>query len=256
VVSVTVRNDDGQGAELARAYRFVAPPTVASATPNTGDVAGGTVVRLAGTGFGAQMTVTFGGTASPAVTLVSATALDVVAPPHAPGAVDVVVTTSAGVSATLAGGFTYTRAAPTVAAVAPATGPVSGGALVTITGTGFAAGATVKFDGAMATGVELGSSTLLRAVAPAHAAGAVDVTVTNDDGKAATLTGGFTYVAPPPGTEGLVADGGDGALTGELDAGTGGGSGGGGGCGCASVDVTTLAGLGLGLVTLLRRRRR
>lgn len=257
VVSVTVRNDDGQGSELARAYRFVAPPTVASATPNTGDVAGGTVVRLVGTGFGAQMTVTFDGATSPAVTLVSATELDVVAPPHAPGAVDVVVTTSAGVSATLTGGFTYTRAAPTVVAIAPATGPVAGGELVTITGTGFAAGATVTFDGAAATGVELGSSTLLRAVAPAHAAGAVDVKVTNDDGQSATLAGGFTYVAPPPGTEGLVADGGDGALVGEIDAGTGGGTGvGGGGCGCASVDVTTLAGLGLGLVTLLRRRRR
>jgi hypothetical protein len=258
VVTVAVRNDDGQGDSLPRAFRFVDPPTVASATPNSGDVAGGTVVRLTGTGFGAQMSATFDGVASPSVTYVSSTALDVVTPPHGPGPVDIIVTTSAGVSATLTGGFTYTRQAPTVSAIAPEAGPSAGGTLVSITGTGFAPGATVRFGGTAATSVEVASPSLLRAVTPAHAAGAVDVVVTNDDGQSATLTNGYTYRAPPDGTTGLVADGGDGALTApEMDAGTGGGIGtGGGGCGCASVDGSMLAGVGLGLLALARRRRR
>lgn len=256
VVTVTVANPDGQTAQLPRAFRFVSPPTVTAVAPATGDVAGGTLVRVTGTNFGAQTTVRFGGTASPSVTFVSATALDALAPAHGPGAVDVEVVNENGDTATLAGAFTYTRAAPTVTAVTPASGLTTGGTLVSLEGTGFAAGATVRFGAAAATGVAVDSPTLLRAVVPAGAAGAVDVTVTNDDQQAATLAGAYTYVAPPAGNVGVVTDGGDGALVGEVDAGTGGGTGiGGGGCGCASVDASALAGLALGLVALRRRRR-
>jgi hypothetical protein len=36
----------------------------------------------------------------------------------------------------------------------------------------------------------------LRVVTPAHAAGTVDVVVTNPDGRTATLSGGYDYVTP------------------------------------------------------------
>ena len=50
---------------------------------------------------------------------------------------------------------------------------------MTITGTNFAAGATVTFGGTAATNVVVVSSTSITATTPAGSAGAVTVTVTN-----------------------------------------------------------------------------
>ena len=44
-----------------------------------------------------------------------------------------------------------------------------------------------------ATGVTLVNSTTITATTPAHAAGAVNVVVTNSDTQSGTLTQGFTY---------------------------------------------------------------
>ena len=91
---------------------------------------------------------------------------------------------------------TRSAPAPTVTVVAPSTGYVFGGDAITITGTGFNTGATVKIGGTAATSVKVASSTSITAVAPAaNAAGKADVVVTNVDGQAATLTGGWTYSA-------------------------------------------------------------
>jgi hypothetical protein len=65
---------------------------------------------------------------------------------------------------------------------------------VTITGTGFQSGATVTFGGTAATNVTVVSSTSITATTPAHAAGAVNVVV-SDSGGSGTLTNGFTYTA-------------------------------------------------------------
>jgi len=87
---------------------------------------------------------------------------------------------------------------PHVTSVAPLTGPPAGGTAVTITGSDFVSGATVKFGGVNATNVQVGTSTTITATAPAHALGAVDVVVTNPDGQTGTLASGFTYVNPGP----------------------------------------------------------
>ena len=50
---------------------------------------------------------------------------------------------------------------------------------MTITGTGFLAGATVSLGGTAATGVTVVNSTSITATTAAHAAGAVNVVVTN-----------------------------------------------------------------------------
>ena len=68
---------------------------------------------------------------------------------------------------------------------------------MTLTGTGFRSGMQVLFGGTPATGVAVnGPGTQLTAVAPAHAAGAVDVSVSTPGGSA-TLPGGYTYVVAP-----------------------------------------------------------
>lgn len=81
--------------------------------------------------------------------------------------------------------------APSIKNAAPGAG--SSGTTVTLQGTGFAPGASVTFGGVAATNVTVSSSTKLTAVAPAHAAGQVDVVLTNPNGRSATLTNGFNY---------------------------------------------------------------
>lgn len=251
VVSISVRNTDNQLADLPRAFRYVDPPTLTAVGPNTGDVSGGTLITLTGTGFTPGSTVTLDGVPATQVAFVSATELTAFTPAHGPAMVDVVVT-SDGVPATLVYGFTYTRGVPTIASVAPVSGPTSGGTLLTLTGSGFASGATVTVGGAMATNVVIVSPVLARVVVPAHAAGAVDVVLTNDDMQAATLSAGFTYVTPPSGNMG-VADGGGGLGTEPVG---GGGGAGGISCGCTTFDGSMLSLGGMGLLLVLSRRRR
>jgi hypothetical protein len=87
--------------------------------------------------------------------------------------------------------------APTVTSVLPTSGSIGGGTVVTISGTGFLASPAVKFGGVSATSISA-TATSITATAPAHAAGKVDVVVTNSDGQSATLTQAFTYALPAP----------------------------------------------------------
>ncbi len=138
----------------------------------------------------------------------SATQITATTPSHAAGAVNVVVANSDGQSGTLTNGFTYTQPppapAPTVSSITPNTGSTGGGTSVTITGTNFQTGATVRLGGTLATSVNVVNSTSITAVTPAHSAGAVDLVVTNTDTQSGTLPNGFTYTAPPPPPETIL----------------------------------------------------
>ena len=96
------------------------------------------------------------------------------------------------------GGSVPPAPVPAVSGVTPNAGPTGGGTSVTISGSGFAAGATVRFGGVAATSVNVNGSTSITAITPAHAAGSVSVVVTNPDNQSGTLTGGYTYTAPGP----------------------------------------------------------
>ena len=87
---------------------------------------------------------------------------------------------------------------PTITSVSPTSGTTTGGTSVTISGANFAPGATVSFGGATAPNVTVANASSITATTPAHAAGTVNVVVTNPDHQAATLTNGYTYTAPPP----------------------------------------------------------
>jgi hypothetical protein len=86
--------------------------------------------------------------------------------------------------------------APTISSVIPNSGPITGGTGVTITGTNLTGATAVTFGGTAATGVTVANATTITATTPAHAAGAVDVVVTNSSGIG-TGTGAYTYVATP-----------------------------------------------------------
>jgi hypothetical protein len=172
------------------------PPTVTSVTPASGPTSGGTTLTITGTGFVTGATVSVGGSAATGVTVVDSTTLTATTPAHAAGAVSLAVTIPGGQSATMAAAFTYVGPAPAVTSVTPASGSTGGGTGVTITGSNFASGATVTIGGAAATAVTVVNGTTITASTPAHAAGAVSVTVTNADGQSGTVASGFTYTAP------------------------------------------------------------
>src|SRR5260370_15691708 len=81
--------------------------------------------------------------------------------------------------------------------VSPASQVSAAGIRVTLTGLNFAPGATVTFGDVPATDVNVPSGTTLSALTPPHAAGVVDVVVTNPHGQSGRLVGRFTYVAHP-----------------------------------------------------------
>jgi IPT/TIG domain len=82
-----------------------------------------------------------------------------------------------------------------ITGVSPASGTTTGGTSVTISGSGFEAGATVTFGG-VAASVSSISATSISAKTPAHAAGTVAVVVSNPDGTGATANGAYTYTTP------------------------------------------------------------
>ncbi len=183
---------------LYSAYTYTPPFSVTAVSPNTGTINGGTAVTISGVGFVSGATVSLGGTAVTGVTFVNSTSLTATTPAHAAGAANVVVTNPGGQNATLANGYTYLGPAPTLTSISPTSGTTNGGTAITITGTGFLTGATVSLGGTAATNVVVASSTSITATTAAHAAGAVNVTVTNPDGQNVTLSNSYTFITPPP----------------------------------------------------------
>jgi alpha-tubulin suppressor-like RCC1 family protein len=76
----------------------------------------------------------------------------------------------------------------TVTKVAPATGPVGGGTVVKITGTNFTGATAVRFGASSAVSFTVNSATSINAIAPAEAAGAVDVTVNTPVGGTSLIS--------------------------------------------------------------------
>jgi IPT/TIG domain len=192
-VTVTV-TESGVGGSLANGFTYVATPTVTMVSPGTGTTAGGTPVTITGTNFVSAATVAFASGSATSVVVASSTSITAVTPSGTAGAVTVTVTVS-GISGDLPNGFAYV-ATPTVTGVSPNTGTTAGSTPVTITGTNFVSGATVKFGANSATSVVVVSSTSITCDTPAGSAGAVNVSVTVS-GLTGTLTNGYTYVATP-----------------------------------------------------------
>jgi hypothetical protein len=198
-LDITVTTPGGTSATSSNdQFTYIAPPTVTGISPSAGPLAGGTSVTITGTGFSAGSTVKFGATPASSVTFNSSTSLTVTSPAGSAGTLDITVTTSGFTSATSSSDqFTY-DAVPSVTHLDVTEGPLAGGTSVTITGTGFTSGSTVKFDNTSASSVTFNSSTSLTVTSPAGSAGTVDITVTTPGGTSATSSNDqFTYDAVP-----------------------------------------------------------
>ncbi|MQA00952.1 MAG: hypothetical protein GEU80_16825 [Dehalococcoidia bacterium] len=198
--TVKVTNGDGLATSVSNGFTYLgAAPTVTDVDPDSGPTTGGTSVEITGTGFKSGAAVRFGGTAATNVNIVSLTRITARTPAHAVGEVDVVVTNTDTQSGSRSDAFTYEpAAAPAVTSVSPDRGSTGGGTIVTIRGTGFASGATVRFGNNAATNVDVESATRIIAVTPSRGStGAVDVRVTNSDGQNGQRNNAFTYITAP-----------------------------------------------------------
>lgn len=200
-------------------WRVPFTPVVSSVNPNNGPNPGGTTVTITGQGFipGAT-TFKFAGVPAVVVGCASSTSCTAITPAGS-GVVDVSASVVVpgmpfpATSGTLPGGFTYSTAvAPTVTGIAPTLGPLSGGTVITITGTGFdttgattvnvvPTGATLGTANA-ATAVSCSSSTLCTATSPPASAPSgltpADVLVTVGGlTSAASSADVFTYDTAP-----------------------------------------------------------
>jgi replicative DNA helicase len=174
-------------------------PVVSAVSPNSGPAAGGTQVKIAGSGFTGTGAVIFGGSPAASFQVVSDTQVNAVSPSGA-GTVDVVVITAAGgaSSTSATDHFTYIPA-PTVTNINPTGGPAAGGTPVTITGTGFTGATAVTFGTAAGLGIKVASDTQIVVLSPAGTSGSVDIVVTAPGGTSSTSPADvFTYNPPPP----------------------------------------------------------
>lgn len=130
-VDVVVNNPTGESAMLPGGFTYTSdssPPSslsVREISPAAGPTAGGTTVRIVGSGFLEGTSVTFGDTRGDEVVVLDGEAIAARTPARSAGAVDVIVTNPDGQSGTLTGGFTYTD-------------ETSAGTTITITSSGVA----------------------------------------------------------------------------------------------------------------------
>ncbi|MEO6045537.1 MAG: IPT/TIG domain-containing protein, partial [Tepidiformaceae bacterium] len=181
---------------------FAAVPVVTSVTPNSGPVAGATSITITGTGLTGATAVKIDGVSATSVVPVNDTTVTAVTPAHIAGPGNVIVTNVDGDSLVSSGGVFTFREIPGVTSIAPATGPTSGGTVVTVNGANFVTGTgntAVSFGGNASTSVAVASATQLTALAPAGAAGVADVRVTTTGGTSANVAAdNFTYASAAP----------------------------------------------------------
>ena len=183
-------------------FTYVAPPVISGISAAAGPTAGGTKVTITGTDFTSNAQVNFGTTPATTVVFDSPTRITATSPAGAAATVAVSVTTAGGVSAaTPADRFTYANVAPpAITGIGPAAGPTAGGTWVLISGTNLAGATAVDFGSTPAAAIfpmYFGAAgTQIWALAPAGAAGAVDVTVSTAGGISQTSSADqFSYMA-------------------------------------------------------------
>jgi IPT/TIG domain len=205
-VDVKVVNPDGKEAVLANAYTYQAPPEMIPAitkiTPTSGKLEGGEVIYIDGKDFVQGLKVYMGGKEAQLHTYYGPNRLKALAPPgDAPGTVDVKVVNPDGKEAVLANAYTYQappEMIPAITAITPTSGKLQGGEVIYIDGKDFVQGLKVYMGGKEAQLHTYYGPNRLKALAPpGDAPGTVDVKVVNPDGKEATLTAAYTYLADP-----------------------------------------------------------
>lgn len=153
--------------DIAKLIGTLVPIEIDSFSPAGGPAAGDTKVTITGTGFIGIKKVTFGGVQGTNLSIESDTKLTVESP-QAPGdQAAIEIETDAG-KATASGNFLYT---PEIESINPNSGPMEGGASITVKGFGLDTSEQFLFFGVPATSVVCHSATKCTMVTPANLPG-------------------------------------------------------------------------------------
>jgi hypothetical protein len=195
VVHVVVTSSGGSSAVVSGdQFTYLAVPTVTRIGPAAGPLTAGTLVTILGSGFVPGAIVTVGGLSATSVVVSSSTRITARVPAHAPGLVDVRVSTAGGTSATVVADRYRYLPRPVVTTVSPTSGRSLGGLRITVRGSGFVAGSVVRF-GTVAGRVVSLTSTRIVVTTPRHAKGRVSVTVVTPGGTSiARATARYLFV--------------------------------------------------------------
>jgi hypothetical protein len=177
-------------------FTYQPSPTIAWIGPNSGPANSSNLVTISGANFAAGASVTFGGVKATGVTVVNSTTITAHTPASAAGSANVVVTSATGIASTPPVTYTF-NPPPSVSSVSPASGPLTGGASVVVSGANFLPGAKVTLGGVPATNISTTAGSI-SATTPPGTTGPVNVVVTNPDGQSASATGAYSYEQPPP----------------------------------------------------------
>ncbi len=175
-------------------YTYVTPPSVSSAVPASGPTGGGNYVRVYGANMSGATAIYFNGVPGTSLSNVDANSVQCYAPAGAAGACSIAVYNGYGSGAATV--YTFVTP-PSVSYVTPASGPTTpnNAVLAVITGANMDGVNSVTFGGVAASPIAVINSTTVHAWVPAHAAGLVNVVVTNGYGSG--NANAYTYVVPP-----------------------------------------------------------
>lgn len=197
-VTVHVSNDIGIGV-LPEGYLYYDSPKITAVSPAVGPTAGGNTVEIRGQGFVEPLAVSFGGLSLVDLDVSGPNRMTATVPAGAAGTVDALISTTFGAGA-LTNAYTFLDDMTPgdtveILTVTPASGPSTGGNLVTIVAKGltFLGDTTVRIGGVVAPTKSVDAVNHAAVVeAPPGALGTVDVTLANSNGEA-TLPAAYTY---------------------------------------------------------------
>lgn len=195
-VLALIENAHGQRRRTAMYTINIELLTLEDMFPYVGNESGGQRVTIYGTGFSATTEVFFDGVLATAITLISSTIMQVIAPAGT-GTIEISAEDTPQ-SFTLADPlFAYgTDDNLSITTITPDTDVAAGGAAITIAGTGFTADCSVYIGGELADSISFVSSTEITCNAPASPGGAIvtDLMVLDEvTGAGDIVIGGFTY---------------------------------------------------------------
>jgi large repetitive protein len=202
-VDVVLTNPDGQSFTLKNGFCWAPPaiePAIASVVPARGPLLGGTQIVLTGAGLDDKTYVQI--LDQVVIAEVVGEGRLTLKTPRAPtpGPVDIRVINNEGGSCTVESGFTYELLEPpSVITVTPAKGPITGGTVITLEGSGFVGETAVFVDrGTRPQRLDVHSATKITLTMPAgERASFVDLRLVNPDGQIAIRAKAFQYEAIP-----------------------------------------------------------
>jgi uncharacterized protein YegL len=190
-VDITVTNPDGQTFTLPQSYTYtLVVPKITNITPNNGALIGGELVYIDGEHFDPNFTVTIGGRIITDITYYSSKRFRIKIPAgDAPGQVPIIVTNPDGQTATTT--YTYNsppaKPAPTITKLSALSGPLSGGNLVYIDGSGFDPNMEIDIGGIKIRPNYYYNTTRFRIKMPASSVGVKNIQIINPDGQVSNI---------------------------------------------------------------------